>query len=100
MYPEDFQRLKAQGWDRNWLLTDDGDGRYYVTTEIKIDGKPRKILIARLLLGLLDSRHVVRFKDRNRLNHRRENLKILTRVERPSVPPPVGAEGGVDVGPY
>jgi hypothetical protein len=71
----------VDGWvlEHRWHL----DGQGYVRRWVTVNGAQRAIRMGRVLLGLEDGDpRTADHRDRNKLNNRRSNLRILTRSEQ------------------
>ena len=78
--PEDWHRLIEGGASPNWYFNGGGVG-----FGRKLNGKVRIERPARLILGITDPKVFARFRDRNPLNLRRDNLyayHVRTQEER------------------
>lgn len=69
----DFERLMQLGFSRFWFLSSNGRGPAYVRCKGKTDGG--QFSLARLLMRPR-SNQVVRYRDGNPLNLRRDNLYL------------------------
>ncbi|MFD2677662.1 hypothetical protein [Camelimonas lactis] len=78
---EDWEDLQRRGYSPNWCFT---TGSVH-SRRLHMTAKDMPERISRVLLGVTDSRTYVRFRDRNPLNLRRDNLytlKLKTAEER------------------
>jgi hypothetical protein len=78
LYADDLENLQAAGWSRHWSLASTGGRFRYVLAYARnpID-RVRSITVARLIAGAGKGQRVT-YADGNRLNLRRDNLRIVT----------------------
>ena len=74
---EDYDMLSKHKW-----YASNGKGKYYVSSNTKIEGFRRHILMHRLIMGILDNPDIqVDHINGDTLDNRRENLRICNRAQ-------------------
>lgn len=82
LYVEDYQRLMDAGFSPNWQHAADGQGNAYATlSAYNPQGVDCLVPVARLIAGA-EAGQTVRYADRNPLNLRIENLKLMRGTAR------------------
>jgi hypothetical protein len=85
LFRKDFKRLMRLGVSPNWCLNKDGTGNYgYVRAPVPAEfgWSATLMMLARMIVSPRLRGHVIRYRDGNPLNLRRDNLEMVKRATR------------------
>ena len=83
LFAEDYERLVEMGISPNWTANGNGNGQFYVRTKLTDAlGWGNNAMVSRLIAPPTTRGLVLRHRDGNRLNLRRDNLEIVERRSR------------------
>ncbi|MFY9291553.1 MAG: hypothetical protein WAP03_12775 [Methylorubrum rhodinum] len=74
LYTEDHETVVLEYGNASWFVNDNGDGRLYV--RLRNTDSHRNVMVSRLVVGD-PAVSIVRYRDGDRLNLRRDNLDAV-----------------------